>query len=79
MDKQDVNGRIKQKLEQNHACYVLITCDQPAPDGSMNVSMSYSGDHMLASYLVRGAQTYLDEQIDEQVEEETLLQKTAIS
>lgn len=75
MAKQEVNRLIKQKLEKNHVCYVLITCDSPYPDGSMNVSMSYSGDQILASYLLRGAQTY----IDEQIEEEDLDQEEAIS
>jgi hypothetical protein len=47
-----------------HACYVLITCDLPKEDGSMNINMTYKGDPLLASYLLRDAQTKMDEDID---------------
>ncbi len=54
--------RIKQTLAKNHACYVLITCDKPTEDGNMQVEMSYEGDVTVASYLLQGAQSYMDEQ-----------------
>jgi hypothetical protein len=56
------NNRITDQLAKKYACYVLITCDSPKDDGKMNVNMSYGGDPMLASYLIQGAQTIIDEQ-----------------
>jgi hypothetical protein len=60
-NKADANKLIKDKLAQNHACYVLVTCDEPSEDGDMRVEMSYHGDASLASMLLHGAQTYIDE------------------
>lgn len=53
---------IRKTLAKNHACYILITCDEPTADGSMNVEISYEGDSTVASYLLQGAQTFMDEQ-----------------
>lgn len=53
---------IKDKLAENHACYVLVTCDNPSEDGNMQVEMSYHGDASLAAMLLHGAQTYMDEE-----------------
>lgn len=53
---------IREKLASTHACYVLITCDAPSPEGNMNVEMSYEGDPALASLLVQGALDHLAEQ-----------------
>jgi len=52
---------IKKTLGKNHACYVLITCDEPTADGNMQVEMSYQGDANIASYLLQGAQNIIDE------------------
>lgn len=60
--KNNVQKRIKQTLAKNHACYVLITCDAPTADGSMQVEMTYEGDATVAAYLLQGAQSYMDEQ-----------------
>ncbi len=54
--------RIKKTLAKNHACYVLITCDAPTEDGSMQVEMTYEGDADVASYLLQGAQSIIDEE-----------------
>ena len=59
--KSDGNKRIKKELAKNHACYILITCDTPTEDGEMQVEMSYAGDATIASYLLEGAQSYIDE------------------
>lgn len=59
--KQDKRKRIRDKLAKNPACYVLITCEQPSPDGDMQVEMTYEGDAALASYLLQGAQSFIDE------------------
>lgn len=55
---------IKDKLAEKHACYVLVTCDEPSEDGNMQVEMSYHGDAALAAMLLHGAQTYMDEEHD---------------
>lgn len=53
--------RLRDRLSKNHACYVLITCDAPTDDGNMQVEMTYEGDAALASYLLQGAQSMIDE------------------
>lgn len=57
-----ISEEIKEQLSQAHACYVLVTCDTPGKDGKMQVEMSYEGDAVLASYLLQGAQNFLEEQ-----------------
>lgn len=64
---------IQKTLEKNHACYVLITCDEPTPDGSMQVKMSYSGDPNTASFLLQGAQSYIDIDVEEEQAPKTAL------
>ncbi len=53
--------KIKKHLEDNNACYVLITCSHPSKEGKMQVEMNYSGDECLAQYLIDGAQSAFDE------------------
>lgn len=53
--------RLRDTLAKNHACYVLITCDEPTDDGNMQVQMTYEGDAALAAYLLQGAQSIIDE------------------
>lgn len=53
---------IKDKLAKKHACYVLLTCEEPSDDGNMQVEMSYHGDASLAALLLHGAQAYIDEE-----------------
>lgn len=60
-----VNKRVKNTLSKNNACYVLITCNDSSENGKMEVEMSYQGDASLASYLLQGAQSALDEQFEE--------------
>ncbi len=54
---------IKKALSENNTCYVLITCTEAAKDGKMQVEMSYSGDPVLAAYLVESAQNIIDKDI----------------
>jgi hypothetical protein len=54
--------RIRKKLAKDHVCYVLITCEEPTDGGDMHVEMTYEGDATLASYLLQGAQTFIEEQ-----------------
>jgi hypothetical protein len=57
---------IKESLARGHACYVLITCDEPTEGGDMQVQMTYEGDANLASYLLQGAQTMIEDDVEEQ-------------
>lgn len=59
--KRGVEKALKEELAKKHACYVLITCDEPADDGRMQVEMSYEGDATLAAYILQGAQLHVDE------------------
>lgn len=59
---------LQEVMDQNPSCYVLITCGQPSEDGQMQVEMTYQGDAALASYLIQGAQLF----IDQEEEQETL-------
>jgi hypothetical protein len=68
--KNEIERSIRQKLEKQHVCYVLITCDAPTPDGEMKVSMSYKGDLVLASYLIQGAQNLVDEHFEQEQDQE---------
>jgi hypothetical protein len=64
--KKQRGQRVKQKqkivnLKEDQACYILITCGKPAPDGKMSVEMTYEGDPTLASYLLENAQGFMDQ------------------
>jgi hypothetical protein len=60
--KDDPHARIRKLLSKNYVGYVLITCKPPERSGSMQVEMTYEGDVALASYLLEGARSYLDEE-----------------
>jgi len=60
--------RIRDTLGKNHACYVVITCGDPTEEGDMEIQMIYEGDPILASYLLEGAQSMIDEQHAEEIE-----------
>ena len=61
--KNDAHRMVKQALGNQHACYILITCESPSDSGEMNVQMSYEGDEDLAGFLLQGAQSHFDSQI----------------
>lgn len=63
--KSNKQKQLRDTLSKNHACYVLITCDEPTDDGNMKVEMTYEGDVNLAAYLLQGAQSIIDEKGDE--------------
>lgn len=48
------------KILSHHIGYVLVTCRPTRQAGRMEVEVSYEGDPDLASYLVDGAQGYLE-------------------
>lgn len=60
--KHQVPKRIKQSLAKPHACYILITCDEPTDDGFMQVEMTYAGDASVAAYLLEGAQSFIHDE-----------------
>jgi hypothetical protein len=57
----DIPENLKNVLGEENACYVLITCKEPAPDGQMQVEMMYEGDASLAAYLLESAQGFIEE------------------
>lgn len=61
--------KVKKKLrkEEEHACYILITCKEPSADGKLSVEMKYEGDPVLASYLLKSAQGFIEEEAEENV------------
>lgn len=58
--KHDLSLQLKEELGKNHACYVLITCDEPSIAGDFQVEMTSEGDPTLISYLLHGAQNIID-------------------
>jgi hypothetical protein len=56
------HNQVERLIGKKHACYILITCDHPSPDGEMQVEMTYRGDAVLASYLIDGARHHLDQE-----------------
>ena len=66
--KQKVDEKIQACLPDATACYVLISCSEPAKDGSMQVDMTYEGNPALAAYLLQNAQSLVDEHIEEELQ-----------
>ena len=65
--RKSVHKELESKLSKKHACYVLITCNEQKEDGTFDIEMSYGGDDpVLASYLLHGAQAYIDEEVEEE-------------
>lgn len=50
----------KKLQQEQHACYVLITCGHPTDDGKMEVELTYEGDPTLAAYLLQNAQGFIE-------------------
>jgi hypothetical protein len=61
-EKKSVFQEVHEMLAKENACYVLITCGEPAEDGKMQVEMTYEGDASLASFLVDSAQEIIGNQ-----------------
>ncbi len=64
--KRNSEHHLREQLNKEHECYVLITCNKPSDNGEMQVEMTYEGDVLLASYLLQGAQTLMDEKVDQE-------------
>lgn len=54
--------QLQEQPDNKASCYVLITCSEPSDDGQMEVEMTYKGDAALASYLIQGAQSIIDQE-----------------
>ncbi|MEX1012158.1 MAG: hypothetical protein WD595_06735 [Waddliaceae bacterium] len=61
MTRSNSHRKLQDQIGKGHKNYVLITCDEPSANGEMNVEMSYEGDPTLLSYLLEGAQDYVNE------------------
>lgn len=59
-------GKIREALGKDCACYVLITCTQPASDGKMEVELNYEGNEDLAAYLIDSAGQVFEEKSKQQ-------------
>jgi hypothetical protein len=56
-------NKIKGAVGKKCACFVLITCTEPASDGKMEVELHFEGDETLAAFLVDNAsQVFQDTQ-----------------
>lgn len=49
-------------VDREVACYVLITCKEPGPNGEMEVEMTYEGPEALAAFLLKSGQGYFEDQ-----------------
>ncbi|MFZ0564897.1 MAG: hypothetical protein WAM28_01725 [Chlamydiales bacterium] len=62
-DRTTKGKRAKKKTQkEDQACYVLITCGHPSADGKLAIEMTYEGDPILASYLLKSAQGFIEEE-----------------
>lgn len=66
MDKRS-RKHLQDVLDTDPSCYVLITCGQPSENGQMQVEMTYQGDATLASYLIQGAQLFIDQEEENEI------------
>jgi len=53
-----------QKKDKDKACSIFISCGQPSEDGKLSVEMTYEGDPILASYLLKSAQGFIEQDED---------------
>jgi len=60
MKESNSHEEIRKLLDDKYEGYVLVTCESPQKDGSMNVEMSH-GDPLIAEYLLSSALSYFDE------------------
>lgn len=58
---------IEETLAAEHACYVLITCDNAKKNGNMEVQLRYGGDAVLASYLIDEAKDYIEDFAEQEI------------
>jgi hypothetical protein len=69
MDKKS-RKHVQDVLAKNPSCYVLISCGKPSADGQLQVEMTYEGEASVASYLLQGAQFYIDQEEEREMLEQ---------
>jgi len=47
------------RTPKKNACKIMISCDEPAEDGKVQVKMTCEDDEILAAYLLENAQSFL--------------------
>lgn len=57
--------KICQSLSRRYVSYILITCEAPDEEGTLNVEMNYEGDEAMVSYLLRDALQEVDKNVME--------------
>ena len=50
---------LKEALNEEFECYVLITCKKHEEEEKLQVEMTYEGDSCLAAYLIESAQQFV--------------------
>jgi hypothetical protein len=60
---QSFHEDVRTLLCQDHVGYVLVTCKKTKEAGKLEVEVSYDGDPDLACYLVEGAQSYFQHEL----------------
>lgn len=60
--------KVKKLLQKEYEGYVLVTARKSDNPEKLEVELSYEGDAALASYLVVGAQSVLDDCIKSELE-----------
>lgn len=61
-----VHKQVKNMMTDDHLSYVLVTCRKSNSKDQLEVQMTFDGDPVLASYLVKGAQDQFEQDFLEQ-------------
>jgi hypothetical protein len=59
--KKEVRAILRRKKKGKTLCYVLITCEKPKDDGTIEVELEFDGDRWLAAYILKKANALFDE------------------
>lgn len=57
LNKAKAQANMAKNLSDKTICYVLITCEKPAANGSMHVDLVFEGDKNLAAHLIQSAKS----------------------
>lgn len=57
LNKAKTLANLAKNVSEKTICYVLITCEKPNANGSMNVDLVFEGDKNLASHLIQSAKS----------------------
>jgi hypothetical protein len=59
--KKDVKSILRRKKRGKILCYVLITCEKPKDDGTIEMEIDYDGQRWLAAYMLKNARSVFGE------------------